>query len=255
MSSTADTDGKALGVAEQAQKTEIPRHIAIIMDGNGRWAEAQGLPRIQGHERGAHVVHEIVNECCEIAGIKQLTLFAFSIENWKRPKHEVAFIMHLLKNFMAEQKKHIVQKNVQLKIVGDLDGLPKGARDSVQDVLDATENNTGLVLALAVNYGGRQEIANAAQEIAREVLAGKLAIKDIDMACVEEHLWSRGMPNPDLLIRTAGEMRLSNFLLWQCSYAEFYVTSVCWPEFNTEHLHRAIKTYARRVRKFGGLQA
>jgi len=232
----------------------VPRHIAIIMDGNGRWAEAQGLPRIHGHERGAHVVHEIVNECCDIPGIEQLTLFAFSIENWKRPKHEVHFIMHLLKNFMAEQKKHIVRRNVRLKIIGDFSGLPQGARDSVQDVLDATQNNTGLVLALAVNYGGRQEIVNAAREIARDVLSGKLKIDDIDMECIEEHLWSKGMPNPDLLIRTAGEMRLSNFLLWQCSYTEFYVTSACWPDFSTEHLQRAIRAYSRRVRKFGGLK-
>jgi len=233
----------------------VPRHIAIIMDGNGRWAEERGMPRIRGHERGVDSVHDIVNECITIKGVEQLTLFAFSLENWKRPKHEVAFLMHLLKVFMAQQKKQVVEKNIRLTVIGDVAALPEGARASILDVIEATRDNTGLVLCLAINYGGRQEITHAARRIAKEVAEGQLSIEDIDESCVARHLWTQSMPEPDLLIRTAGEMRLSNFLLWQCSYTEFYVTSVCWPEFRAEQLHRALKAYARRLRKYGGLPA
>ena len=156
---------------------------------------------------------------------------------------------------MIQQKKQVVEKNIHLTVIGDVAALPEGARASILDVIEATRDNTGLVLCLAINYGGRQEITHAARRIAKEVAEGQLSIEDIDESCVARHLWNQSMPEPDLLIRTAGEMRLSNFLLWQCSYTEFYVTSVCWPEFRAEQLHRALKAYARRLRKYGGLPA
>ena len=224
------------------------------MDGNGRWAEERGMPRIRGHERGVDTVHDIVNECITIKGVEQLTLFAFSMENWKRPQYEVTFLMHLLKVFLAQQKEQILSKNIHMVTIGDVENLPEGAREAIRDVTEATRDNTGLVMCLAINYGARQELARAARLIAEEVREGRLAPDQIDEACVERHLWTSGMHDPDLLIRTAGEMRLSNFLLWQCSYTEFYVTSVCWPDFSADHLHRALNAYARRTRKFGGLK-
>ncbi|MBX3475608.1 MAG: isoprenyl transferase [Planctomycetes bacterium] len=229
-----------------------PRHIAIIMDGNGRWAEARGLRRIRGHEAGAESVRAIAEECARL-GVEQLTLYAFSEENWRRPRLETEFLMQLLKRFIAAERETLLRNQMRFSAIGRLDRLPSGVRKELQKTIRLTANNPKTNLCLALSYGGRAEIADAARRIAERVASGELKPEQVTEATVAAHLYQPEMPEPDLVIRTAGEMRLSNFLLWQVSYAEFYVTDTLWPDFRAEHLKAAIEDFGRRERRFGGL--
>ncbi len=229
-----------------------PRHIAIIMDGNGRWAQRQNLPRIEGHRRGVASVRRTVEECARLK-IEQLTLYCLSSENWKRPQHELDFLMHLLEQYMIEERSIIMQQNIRVRVIGRRDGIPESTLREMDKTIELSANNTGTRLCLAINYGGRAEMVDAVQRIALEVQQGKLDVEHIDEAAIANHLYTSGMPDPDLLVRTAGEMRISNFLLWQISYAELWVTELCWPDFAEAQLHDAIRDFAARDRRFGGL--
>ncbi len=229
-----------------------PRHIAIIMDGNGRWAQRRGLPRIEGHRRGVASVRRTVEACTQLE-IEQLTLYCFSSENWKRPRPELEFLLHLLGQYMVEERASIAGQNIRLAIIGRRSGIPHDVLQEIDKTIDACRENTGLRLCLAVNYGGRTELVDAVRRIVQRARNGQLTADDVNEQLIASHLYTAGMPDPDLLIRTAGEMRLSNFLLWQVSYAELWVTEDCWPEFTEEHLCRAIREYAGRDRRFGGL--
>jgi len=230
-----------------------PRHIAIIMDGNGRWARRQGLPRIEGHRHGVAALRRVVEEC-ERLGIEQLTLYCLSSENWKRPPEELDFLMHLLEQYMIEERAGILRKNIQIRVIGRREGIPDRALKQIDKTLELTRHNTGPRLCLAINYGARAEIVDAVRAIAEEVRTGRLDAAGITEQTVDDHLYTAGTPDPDLLIRTAGEMRLSNFLLWQLSYAEIWVTEKTWPEFDEALLRQAIRDYAARTRRFGGLE-
>ena len=229
-----------------------PRHIAIIMDGNGRWARRRGLPRIEGHRRGAEVVRRITEEASRL-GLEQLTLFAFSSENWKRPPEEIAFLMELYREYVVRQRPTILRNNLRFTTIGRRDGIPEAVLAEVDQTIRDSAANTGTRLCLAVNYGSRREIADAARRIAQRVRAGDLAPEDVTEATVADALDTAGMSDPDLLIRTASETRLSNFLLWQLSYAEFHVTPTLWPDFTEADLAAAIRDYAGRQRRLGGL--
>jgi undecaprenyl diphosphate synthase len=229
-----------------------PRHIAIIMDGNGRWAQSQGLPRVEGHRRGVASVRQTVEECARL-GIEQLTLYCLSSENWKRPQSELDFLMHLLEQYMIEERSTIMEQNIVVRIIGRRDGIPASVLAEMDKTIEMSSTNSGTRLCLAINYGGRGEMVDAVRRIAEEVRDGKLAPQQIDEQCLSEYLYTAGMPDPDLLIRTAGELRISNFLLWQISYAELWVTDLCWPEFREPDLHDAIRDFASRARRFGGL--
>ena len=229
-----------------------PRHIAVIMDGNGRWAQRQGLPRIEGHRRGVASVRNTVEECARL-NVEQLTLYCLSSENWKRPPSELDFLMHLLEQYMIEERSVIMQQNIVVRIIGRREGIPESVQREMDKTIALSANNTGTRLCLAINYGGRAEMVDAVRRIAGDVREGQLAIEAIDEATIARYLYTSGMPDPDLLIRTVGEMRISNFLLWQISYAELWVTDLCWPEFGVEQLHQAIRDYACRDRRFGGL--
>ena len=231
-----------------------PRHIAIIMDGNGRWAQQRNLPRIEGHRRGVASVRRTVEECARL-GIGQLTLYCLSSENWKRPQSELDFLMHLLEQYMIEERGTIMEQNIRVRIIGRRDGIPDRVLSEMDKTIDLSSSNTGTLLCLAINYGGRAEMVDAVRHIAQEVHAGTLPPESITEAVLSDHLYTAGMPDPDLLIRTAGELRISNFLLWQISYAELWVTELCWPEFQVEDLHRAISDFAHRDRRFGGLNS
>ena len=230
-----------------------PRHIAIIMDGNGRWAERQSLPRIAGHERGVASVRRTTEECARLK-IEQLTLYCLSSENWKRPQTEINFLMHLLEQYMIEERTTIMENNVRVRMIGRRDDIPEKVLHELDKTVEMSSTNTGLWLNLAINYGGRAEIADAVRAIATKVAAGELSPAAIDETTISSHLYTASAPDPDLMIRTAGEMRISNFLLWQISYAEIWVTTKCWPEFDEPTLHEAIAAYAARKRSFGGLQ-
>ncbi len=230
----------------------MPRHIAIIMDGNGRWAQRQGLPRIEGHRRGVASVRRSVEECARLH-IAQLTLYCLSSENWKRPQHELDFLMHLLEQYMIEERSLIMEQNIIVSVIGRRDGIPDRVLQEIDKTIEMSSSNTGTRLCLAINYGGRAEMVDAVRRIAQDVLQAQLTPDDIDEGCVSHYLYTSGMPDPDLLIRTAGEMRVSNFLLWQISYAELWVTEKCWPEFEAATLHEGIRDYAARDRRFGGL--
>lgn len=229
-----------------------PKHVAIIMDGNGRWAEAQGLPRIEGHRRGVESVRDVLNGCREF-GIECLTLYCFSSENWRRPADELEFLMELLKIYLVEECPKIIEQNVRLKIIGRRSPLPQDVLDEMDRTVEACSVCTGMTLCLAINYGARGEIVDAIKSIAAEVAAGKCPPDSIDEGVVSNHLYTAGLPDPDLLIRTSGEMRLSNYLLWQISYSEFYVTDICWPEFGHNALAEAIRHYSQRQRRFGAV--
>ncbi len=229
---------------------QLPRHIAIIMDGNGRWANLRGLPRIHGHMEGSANVRAITTHCARLH-LDQLTVYGFSAENWRRPKAEVDALMGLYQEYLVKERETVMDNDVRLVQIGRREELP----DTVLHELDVTQemsrDNKGLTLCLAINYGARDEIVDAVRAIAAKVKGGALKPGEIDAACIGEHLYTAGMPEPDLLIRTAGEMRISNFLLWQISYAELYVTDVLWPDFGKEELNEAIRAYARRDRRFG----
>lgn len=230
----------------------LPRHVAIIMDGNGRWARERGLERIEGHLRGAEVVRRMVEECCRI-GIGQLTLYSFSSENWKRPAREVEFLMSLLKEYLIAERPEIMRQNIRFRVIGRREGLPPEVIAEIDQSEQTSASNTGLTLALAVNYGSRAEIVDAVRTIAQRVASGEITPEQIDEPMISGSLYTAGMPDPDLLIRTAGEMRISNYLLWQISYAELWVTPVCWPDFSLELFHQALSEYGQRERRFGGL--
>jgi len=232
---------------------QVPRHIAIIMDGNGRWAQARSLPRMEGHREGGKTVERIAQRCVDF-GIESLTLYSFSIENWKRPKIEVDALMELYTRYLIEIRSTLTKNNVRLVHLGQLDGLPAPLQKEFKETIKLTAANTGMVLALALNYGGRTEIVDATKKIAQEYKDGKLRLSDIDEQCISEHLYTAELAEPDLLIRTANEMRVSNFLLWQISYSEFYVTRTLWPDFNKASLEKAILAYAKRNRRFGKLK-
>ncbi len=240
---------KRLGITVE----QVPRHIAIIMDGNGRWAQARSLPRMEGHREGGKTVERIA-QCCVDFGIESLTLYSFSIENWKRPKVEVDALMELYTRYLIEIRSTLTKNNVRLVHLGQLDGLPAPLQKEFKETIKLTATNTGMVLALALNYGGRTEIVDATKKIAQEYKDGKLRLSDIDEQCISEHLYTAELAEPDLLIRTANEMRVSNFLLWQISYSEFYVTKTLWPDFNKASLEKAILAYAKRNRRFGKLK-
>ena len=229
---------------------QIPRHIAIIMDGNGRWAKKKGLPRVEGHREGGKTVEKIA-QCCVDFGIESLTLYSFSIENWKRPQGEVSALMHLYTQYLIEIRATLMKNNVKLVHLGRSAGLPAPVQNELRKTMEITDANTGMILALALNYGGRTEIIDATIQIAQEHKNGKLRLRDIDEQCVSRHLYTAGLAEPDLLIRTANEMRISNFLLWQISYSEFYVTKTLWPDFKKSSLENAILAYAKRNRRFG----
>ena len=228
----------------------VPRHVAIIMDGNGRWARQRGLPRTAGHEAGAESVREVVRLCGEL-GVEVLTLYSFSTENWSRPEDEVNALMGLLEAYLREETGELLANNVRLRGIGELDQLP----DHVRVLLDAgeavTAGNEGMELLLALSYGGRAELVRAIRDLATDVKRGVLDAADIDETLVASRLYTAGLPDPDLLIRTSGDLRVSNFLLWQIAYSELYVTAVPWPEFRREHLLEAFEAYAARQRRFG----
>jgi undecaprenyl diphosphate synthase len=230
----------------------LPRHVAIIMDGNGRWARQQGLPRFAGHRAGAKTVRLMVEECARL-GLQQLTLYSFSTENWNRPAEEVAMLMDLYVEYMRSQRQLLIDNNIQFVQIGRRDGLPGKVLEELENTLEATKQNTGMTLCLAINYGSRTEIVDAVRKIAEEVRAAKLSPEQVTEGAISDRLYTAGMPDPDLLIRTAGEMRVSNYLLWQISYAEFYVTEVFWPEFSIEELYKALRDFAGRNRRFGGI--
>ncbi len=229
---------------------QMPRHIAIIMDGNGRWAQRRSLPRVQGHSQGARTVEKVA-QCCVDLGIESLTIYSFSIENWKRPKAEVNALMGLYTEYLVGIRPTLMKNNVELIHLGRLAGLPVPVQNELKKTMEDTRANTGMKLALALNYGGRAEIVDAAGKIAQEYKKGKLRLKDINEECISRHLYVAGLAEPDLLIRTANEMRISNFLLWQISYSEFYVTRTLWPDFKKASLEKAILAYAKRTRRFG----
>jgi undecaprenyl diphosphate synthase len=234
-----------------ASSLKVPRHIAIIMDGNGRWAKERGWPRLKGHEQGAHSV-ERTSEACIAEGVEFLTLYAFSTENWKRPAHEVSGLMMLLERFLAEKVAMMNENGVRLTTIGRTADLPPPVRKRLERAIAETAHNTRLTLTLALNYGGRDEIVDAVRSIAGEVKSGALAPSAIHAGTLSSHLYTAGMPDPDLLIRTSGEMRLSNFLLWQLSYTEIHVTPRLWPDFGAEDLRAAIADYQVRDRRYGG---
>ena len=231
---------------------KLPRHVAIIMDGNGRWARRQGFRRVRGHQQGSNTVRDITTECTRL-GIDRLTLYAFSSENWKRPKREIDFLMNLLREFLVNERETIMTNDIVFRAVGRLEMLPDAVRTELTETIGMSAGNGGLVLTLALSYGGRAEIADAARRIAEEAAAGTLDPEAVDEAAVSARLYDPGLTDPDLLIRTAGEMRVSNFLLWQIAYSEFWVTPKFWPEFDKHLLHEAIRAYADRERRFGAL--
>ncbi|MGD0769397.1 MAG: isoprenyl transferase [Tepidisphaeraceae bacterium] len=235
----------------------IPRHIAVIMDGNGRWAVRRGLPRVQGHQQGAKVVRSIITECSrlrqEYGSPDFLTLYSFSLENWKRPAAEITFLMQTYIDYLRQERTTMMENNIRFKQIGHLENLPDLVLDQMKQTLAETAGNDGLQLNLALNYGSRAEITDAVRAIAAKVAAGKLDPRDIREQTISEHLYTAGMPDPDLLIRTAGEMRVSNYLLWQISYAELVVSPVLWPDFTIEDFHKALAEFASRNRRFGAV--
>ena len=231
-------------------KKNIPKHIAFILDGNGRWAKQRGLSRSQGHIEGARRVEDVIEISNEL-GVKVITLFAFSTENWSRPETEVSLIMNLLSAVLDRKIKKLQEDNMQFRAIGGQSGLSALILDKINTAIEQTKNNTGLIINLAFNYGSRAEITDAVKEIAGEVSDGRRTIEQIDENCISQHLYTRDLPDPDLLIRTSGEQRISNFLLWQLSYAELYFTDVLWPDFTKEEFLKAIAVYQKRERRFG----
>lgn len=234
--------------------TRLPRHVAIIVDGNGRWARQRGLPRAAGHREGVNVVRDIVRASGEL-GLEVLTLFTFSTENWRRPKTEVSALMHLLLMTIRHEIAEINRNNVKIMVIGRWDEFPDAVRREVAEAIAQTANNTGLRLTLALNYGGRREIVEAAKRLAQDIIDGKHQMTEVDETLFASYLDTAGLPDPDLLIRTSGEMRISNFLLYQLAYTEMCVTPVLWPDFRREHFYEAIRDYQRRERRFGQTSA
>lgn len=228
----------------------LPAHVAIIMDGNGRWARKKLLNRVKGHERGTETVRTIVKASREI-GIRYLTLYAFSTENWQRPKAEVTALMTLLKNFLKSEKQEMLDQNIRLNTIGDTAKLPDGVRDFLQQTMAATAGNTGLTLTLALSYGGRTEIVNMGRKIAADAASGKIDSDAISEQMIADALETRGIPDPDIMIRTSGEMRISNFLLWQLAYTELFFTDTLWPDFSRDEFEQILQAYQKRDRRYG----
>jgi len=231
---------------------ETPRHIAVIMDGNGRWAKERGLPRREGHRAGAESVREVTEACMEL-GVEYLTLYAFSSENWNRPSEEVDALMNLLDRFLSEKHEELLKQNIRLQAIGQLERLPEKTRSLLEKSIRETAGHTAMTLVLALSYGAREEIVAATRSIAREVADGTLEADAINHEVFSNHLQTRGIPDPDLLIRSSGEMRVSNFLLWQISYSEIVIVKKCWPDFRKGDLIEAVEEYRRRHRRFGAL--
>ena len=250
MSNLIDTSTELPDVPRE----RLPRHIAIIMDGNGRWARQRGLPRIEGHRQGATSVRRVTEECARL-GIEQITLYCLSSENWKRPAEELDFLLQLLQQYLVDERPRIMEHNIRVKWIGRREGLPEDALWALDETVRLSSGNTGLCVCLAINYGGRAEVVDAVRRIATEVRDGALDPAAITEETLADRLYTAGTSDPDLLVRTAGEMRISNFLLWQISYAEIWVTEACWPDFDEAQLHAALRGYAARNRRFGGLTA
>ena len=236
-------------LSEQA-KAVLPAHVAIIMDGNGRWARERGLPRVEGHRRGAESVRAVLR-CASKLGIRHLTLYAFSVENWNRPKEEVETLMKFLARYLKTEQQEMNQNNVRLRAIGQLDRLPGFVREQLDATIASLDQNTGTTLNLALSYGARTELVDAARAIAAKAKSGEMAPADIDEQTLSDHLYTAGTPDPDLLIRTSGEMRVSNFMLWQISYAELVVTERLWPDFGEADFRAALEEFAARDRRFG----
>jgi len=240
------------GFSARIADLKIPKHIAIIMDGNGRWAQSRGMPRVEGHRRGAHSVRRISEACREI-GVSYLTLYCFSNENWKRPKEELDFLMGLLKTYLIQERPTLQKNDIKLTIIGRRAGIPDEVQVEMDKSIELTQKCKSLTLCLAINYGSRQEIVDAVRTIASQVKMGELEPMDIDETKIANNLYTSHMPDPDLLIRTSGEMRISNYLLWQISYSELWITDKAWPEFDKQDLMQAIRDFNNRQRRFGGL--
>ncbi|NFV11392.1 isoprenyl transferase [Clostridium sporogenes] len=234
-------------------KNNIPKHIAIIMDGNGRWAKERNLPRTMGHKAGVETIREIVKECNNL-GVKYLTLYAFSTENWKRPKDEVSALMSLLVQYLRKEVKELNENNVVVNAIGDIEKLPEVCVNELKKAYEETKNNTGLILNLALNYGGRDEIIRAVKNMYEDIKLGKVREAEVNEDIISNYLYTKGMADPDLIIRPSGEKRISNFLLWQCAYSEFWYSDIKWPDFKKEHLHKAIYDYQNRDRRFGSVK-
>lgn len=233
-------------------KNNVPKHIAIIMDGNGRWAKERGLPRTAGHRAGIKRIKEIVNAAREL-GTQVITFFAFSAENWSRPKREVGMLMRSLDDFLNREINKLDKDNVRFMVIGGGDPLPPYLQREIKEAEEKTKDNTGLVVILALNYGARQEIVAAAKKFTHAVIKGETGVEDLDVDSFNQYFYTAGLPDPDLLIRTSGEMRISNFLLWQISYAELYFPQIYWPDFKKEDLEKAVEVYQKRERRFGGI--
>ena len=239
-----------MSLQQNINKDNLPNHLAIIMDGNGRWAKQKGFLRAFGHENGTKSVRLVVETCAKL-GIKNLTLYAFSTENWNRPKLEVETLMRLLISSLKNELKTLTENNIRLLSIGNLELLPKSAKKELEDVIEKTKNNTHMTLTLALSYGSREEILQAVRNISDKVKNNIISINDIDESIINQHLYTRNLPDVDLLIRTSGEHRISNFMLWQIAYAELYFTNVLWPDFKEEDLYEAIISYQKRERRFG----
>ncbi len=251
----ADVSPQAIAAARESLGTPVdllPKSIAIIMDGNGRWARARDLPRFEGHLQGAHAVRKIITEGARL-GLQAMTLYSFSIENWKRPADEVNLLMGIYASYLSSERSTMMDHNIQLRHFGRRKGLPDNVLKELDGTLEATSGNTGMFLGLALNYASRAEIVDSVKSIVQRVADGEIVADDIDEELIANSLSSAGVPDPDLVVRTSGELRLSNFLLWQISYAELYVTDVCWPDFDEQELHKAMLAYTDRNRRFGGV--
>ncbi len=244
--------GATAALLNKIDRDRLPQHVAIIMDGNGRWAKKRGLSRIAGHEAGVNAVRASIEACREIE-LPMLTLYAFSTENWTRPKTEVSMLWRLLRKYVREELDNLDEEGIRIRAIGRLDKLPKGARTDLLRTCERTKDNTAMTLVIALNYGGRQEIADAARALATDVKNGKIAPGEIDPDRFSKYLYTADLPDPDLLIRTSGECRVSNFLLWQISYAEIVITDVLWPDFSRKDMYKAILEYQARERRFGGV--
>lgn len=231
----------------------IPKHIAIIMDGNGRWAKKRKLPRTMGHKAGVETIRRVLKEADKL-GVKYMTLYAFSTENWKRPKDEVNALMKLLIQYLRQEINELHKNGVKINVLGDISKLPLECQKEINSSVVKTENNTGITMNIALNYGGRDEIIRATKLIVEDILSGKIKKEDIDDKIFEEHLYTKRIPDPDIIIRPSGEQRLSNFLLWQCAYSEFWYSDICWPDFKEEDLRKAIYDFQNRDRRFGGIK-
>jgi undecaprenyl diphosphate synthase len=237
--------------SELFDKNKVPQHLAIIMDGNGRWAEKRGLPRSAGHREGAKAVKRVIANCLNFK-IPILTLFAFSTENWKRPKNEIIYLIKLFERVLSREKANLIKNNIKIYFIGRLNELPNSLNEKMNELSESTRKNNKLILNIAINYGGRTEIIDALKSITTKIVEKKLNIEEINENTIRDNLYTKNLPDPDILIRTAGEMRISNFMIWQIAYTEFWVTPVFWPDFDENNLIEAIINFQKRVRKYGG---